>query len=597
VGAVSAPTPVGEPDPRVVALAREVERLTRRHTDLGQGLADLDGLVRRMAEDLALLLPTAEDENPPALSSWLAAADPEQAPAVLTDLAEWLGAVYLRHPDAALPSCWAWHPAAVEELWWLRQAHHGAYHGPGACWREVGDWHDRQRPGVTRRLNAALGACDLARHTPGGGPRPAATGGSARGAPRPARRALDHPPRHPRPHRPTAHRRRRPRPHPPQDPPMSAVPQQHRQETRMQPEDDHDTVRDEWATAEGITGSRFIRQGADYVRRRVPDTDTTAEHLDGGCRGGQRGHPCGPTETGDADHDRGEDRGDGQVSGENAHLGEESGDEGGVKGPVWEREAVSASWAVAARDAAVERGEWDAAARFSAQAREAIRGALAAGASIDELAEELDYPGGAARLDGEHIDRLITQHQPGREVPARRVLPGRPTASDTAATAPADSVAPARNTDSDGPTITVDASGFDSTARLTAIGEARDVGDTALPHRLQDHEWAAPEISFTPREQSTRSGHEHAPADSDAPGWIPERANHTPDAATRATAEPAARVAALREQLTARGGDGSQDADGGQARREQLNRWHHDDLGCHDTTSDGHDHDGSGWSR
>jgi len=168
VGAVSAPTPVGEPDPRVVALAREVERLTRRHTDLGQGLADLDGLVRRMAGDLALLLPTAEDENPPALSSWLAAADPEQARAVLTDLAEWLGAVYLRYPDAALPSCWAWHPAAVEELWWLRQAHHGAYHGPGACWREVGDWHDRQRPGVTRRLNAALGACDLARHTPGG---------------------------------------------------------------------------------------------------------------------------------------------------------------------------------------------------------------------------------------------------------------------------------------------------------------------------------------------------------------------------------------------------------------------------------------------
>jgi len=318
----------------------------------------------------------------------------------------------------------------------------------------------------------------------------------------------------------------------------------------MQPEDDHNTAWDEWATAEGITGSRFIAQGADHVARRVPDTDTTAEHLDGGCRGAQRGHPRGPTETGDAELDRGEDRGDGQLSGENAHLGEESGDEGGVAGPVWEREAVSASWAVAARDAAVERGEWDAAARFSAQAREAIRGALAAGASIDELAQELDYPGGAARLDGEHIDRLITGHQPGRAVPARRVLPGRPTAADT-----------------------------------------------ALPHRLQDHEWAAPEISFTPREQSTRSGHEHPPADSDAPGWTPQRANHTPEPATRATAEPAARVAALREQLTARGGDGSQDADGGQARREQLNRWHHDDLGCHDTTSDGHDHDGSGWSR
>lgn len=55
----------------------------------------------------------------------------------------------------------------VEELWWLRHAHHAAYHGRAACWRDVGDWHDRQRPGVTRRIREALGDCELSRHVPG----------------------------------------------------------------------------------------------------------------------------------------------------------------------------------------------------------------------------------------------------------------------------------------------------------------------------------------------------------------------------------------------------------------------------------------------
>jgi len=165
---MTAPSPAGEPDPRLVALGREVERLARRHSDLDQRQTDLDTLVRCLAEDLALLLPPGGDEDPPALPSWLAAADPVQARAMLTDLAEWLGAVYLRYPDAVLPSCWAWHPAAVEELWWLRNAHRAAYDTEGVSWRDVADWHDRQRPGVARRLHAALGACDLARHTPGG---------------------------------------------------------------------------------------------------------------------------------------------------------------------------------------------------------------------------------------------------------------------------------------------------------------------------------------------------------------------------------------------------------------------------------------------
>jgi hypothetical protein len=56
----------------------------------------------------------------------------------------------------------------VEELWWLRAAHRDAYQGPGASWARVGDWHDRQRPGVVRRLDEAIGACELSEHAESG---------------------------------------------------------------------------------------------------------------------------------------------------------------------------------------------------------------------------------------------------------------------------------------------------------------------------------------------------------------------------------------------------------------------------------------------
>jgi len=88
----------------------------------------------------------------------------DQARADLADLIDWIGAVYRRYPGGALRSCWLWHPTVVEELWWLRNAHHAAYHGRGACWRDVGDWHDRQRPGAAARINKALSVCELTQH-------------------------------------------------------------------------------------------------------------------------------------------------------------------------------------------------------------------------------------------------------------------------------------------------------------------------------------------------------------------------------------------------------------------------------------------------
>jgi hypothetical protein len=161
---MNVPRPDSNGHGQLAALGREVERLSRRQ-------ADLHALVHRLAEDITLLSPPPDDggdDEPGGLASWLDADQPQQARALLGELADWLARVYLRYPGTALPSCWAWHPAVVEELWWLRNAHYDAYHGRGACWREVGDWHDRQRPGLTARIRKAIGDCELSRHVDGG---------------------------------------------------------------------------------------------------------------------------------------------------------------------------------------------------------------------------------------------------------------------------------------------------------------------------------------------------------------------------------------------------------------------------------------------
>jgi hypothetical protein len=169
----------------VRAIARAVDRTARK-------TADLDTQVRQLAADLARLAgllttpaPAAGAErpstgsageqageapgadrpdDPPAPRSWLLAADPAQATADLADLAGWVARVYVRYSRAQLSSCWLWHPEVIEELWWLRCAHADAYHPETGSWLRVGDWHDRQRPGVERRLNALLGKCSLSRH-------------------------------------------------------------------------------------------------------------------------------------------------------------------------------------------------------------------------------------------------------------------------------------------------------------------------------------------------------------------------------------------------------------------------------------------------
>jgi hypothetical protein len=157
-------------DPQLPALARAVERTGRRVTALDQLVAqlaaDVTALTRHLGADGATPDATAPGQVPP-VRSWLLAEDPDQSTVDAVDLCEWLARVYLRYPRTDLPSCWLWHPHAVEELWWLRKAHADAYDSPGGSWLRVGDWHDRQLPGVTRRLNDAIGSCELALHLPG----------------------------------------------------------------------------------------------------------------------------------------------------------------------------------------------------------------------------------------------------------------------------------------------------------------------------------------------------------------------------------------------------------------------------------------------
>jgi hypothetical protein len=177
---------VTEPDKDSAALAglaREVEALRR-------SLGDLDSLPKRV-EELAELVAqlgettAARTRKPPAegTPSWLALPDSTnsmgatgevgvagEAAALLEDLVAWLDQIYLRYTDAAagLPECWLWHPDVIEELLWLRHAWRAAYEDPDAGPNLAGDWHDRQRPGVVRRIKAAAGACSLESHLPGG---------------------------------------------------------------------------------------------------------------------------------------------------------------------------------------------------------------------------------------------------------------------------------------------------------------------------------------------------------------------------------------------------------------------------------------------
>jgi len=152
-------------------LAKLADRAIRQAGDAHARVGAVELLIRQLAADVVALRDIAQSradaDDARAVRSWLLTTDPDSARRILDDLVVWVDQVYLAYDGVILRSCWLWHPAVVEELVALREAHHDAYAGPAAGWKAVGDWHERYRPGVAKRVNATLSGCDLSEHLPG----------------------------------------------------------------------------------------------------------------------------------------------------------------------------------------------------------------------------------------------------------------------------------------------------------------------------------------------------------------------------------------------------------------------------------------------
>jgi hypothetical protein len=182
-------TPPPDTGAAVAALARELEGL-RRIVDqlllLPGRVDEVAGLVARLTETTAQQRPIPAPPPPAGEVSWLdLPPDVDEAELTLSSLVDWMLVVYLRYSDAArtLPACWLWHPDVVEELLWLRAAWLTAY-SVIAPLSAPGDWHDRQRPGVVRRIRDYAGMCSLENHQLGAeshGPAPAVPAADAAG--------------------------------------------------------------------------------------------------------------------------------------------------------------------------------------------------------------------------------------------------------------------------------------------------------------------------------------------------------------------------------------------------------------------------------
>jgi hypothetical protein len=172
------PVPSSDPadGPEVAGLAREVEVLRRDLRGVRARVEQMASVLAVLAESKAATRSgTSAAETP----SWLdAPSDPgrpaensraaRDAERLLARLTSWVSGIYLRYSDArSLPECWLWHPDVVEELLWLHAAWLEA-HQTNVPVNAVGDWHDRQRPGVVKRIREFAGFCSLESHLPGG---------------------------------------------------------------------------------------------------------------------------------------------------------------------------------------------------------------------------------------------------------------------------------------------------------------------------------------------------------------------------------------------------------------------------------------------
>jgi hypothetical protein len=155
--------PPNSDDAAVAGLAREVDGLRRVVAPLPSRVDALSALLAELGETVA-----ATGARKAAAPSWLMAPTaPAETGQLLDELAAWLPVVYLQYPDAvaSFPDCWCWHPHVVEELLWLMHAWLAAYQGSSASVALAGDWHERLRPGVVRRIKATVGVCSRESHT------------------------------------------------------------------------------------------------------------------------------------------------------------------------------------------------------------------------------------------------------------------------------------------------------------------------------------------------------------------------------------------------------------------------------------------------
>jgi hypothetical protein len=148
-----------------------VSRLNDTVASLGNTVASFGDLLTRLAAKPSSGHGTADRSKDSSgvepVRSWLRLPEDQAAvEAVLSELLPWMETTYLRYAAAreTLPPCWLWHPEIVEELLWLMDAWTAAYEGDEASTKLVGDWHDRQRPGVTRRIGEYAPSCDVLAH-------------------------------------------------------------------------------------------------------------------------------------------------------------------------------------------------------------------------------------------------------------------------------------------------------------------------------------------------------------------------------------------------------------------------------------------------
>jgi hypothetical protein len=152
----------------LAGVIREVDglrRVLRTLSSLPSRVSQLEATLAQAIEDLGGSRRRPEPVRP---LSWIAhSVDPAETADRLSELGEWVAAVYLQYPLAArdLPDCWMWHPDVVEELAWLYQSWQAAYNGETGTVAAAADWHDRYRPGAVARIRVAVRVCSLENHT------------------------------------------------------------------------------------------------------------------------------------------------------------------------------------------------------------------------------------------------------------------------------------------------------------------------------------------------------------------------------------------------------------------------------------------------